>query len=313
MPDAPPFSRALRTALAEALPGVTLARAEAIGEGWGSVAYRLPAARDDDGGDWVLRVPRPSTPWAIDDLERDSRMLPLLHQRPFEVEMPRDPLLLRDAAGQTIAALHRWIPGTSTKRLPLRGEARRQHLAGIGRFLSTLHTTPADLARAHGVEVRDMWSEVSKPRIEATTSLAGPATRRWLASQVDAFESLDRRDVPSVLIHGDISPENLLADEQGRFCGVIDFSEARLSDAALDFAGVLHRFTLDDLQVVLDHYDAPVDRTLLARTQIYIAISPIYSVVDGGIALGAAERTMGLRRLAARARTTAAQGAQPTH
>ncbi|MDA0364358.1 MAG: phosphotransferase [Chloroflexi bacterium] len=305
MPDLPRLSPALRAALAEALPGVRASRALRIGEGWGAIAYRLPAADGDAGGDWVLRTPRVGVPWAADDLAREARMLPLLATRPFEVTVPTEPRLLTGPSGETLGALHRLVSGSMTAKRRLAGAQRQRHLAGIGRFLATLHTTPAAMARRHGVEVRDMWSEVSRPRIDATMAIAGPATRRWLAQQVEAFESLERSAVPSVLIHGDISPENLLADEQGHLSGVIDFAEARLSDPALDFAGVLHRFTRRDLDVVLRHYEAPIDATLIERVVIYIAISPVYSVTDGYIALGAHERTVGLQRLAARAAQSA--------
>jgi len=286
--------------LTEALPGTQPARARWIGEGWGAAAYRVPAARDDDGGDWVLRMPRPGVPWAAEDLEREMRMIPLLALRPFEVAVPRDPLLLRSPAGETIGALHRLVPGEGTGGRAIRGEAKREHLAAIGRFLATLHTTPPRLARAHGVEGRDLWVEVARPRIEAVMEVAGPGTQRWLQGRIEAFESLDRSDVPRVLIHGDLSADHLLADELGRLSGVIDFAEARLSDPAIDFAGVLNRFGWRDLEVVFTHYDAPLDTTLLDRARIYIEIAPIYSVTDGYIALGMAERVRGLRRLAAR-------------
>ncbi len=305
MPDSPRLSRAVHAALTNALagvlPGVDLDRAEPIGEGWGAAAFRIPAAGHDMRGDWVLRIPRDGVPWAADDLARETQTLPLLTERPFEVGVPQEAHLVRSSEGVILGAIHRLVPGSPTGTYSLRGTARREHLAGLGRFLATLHTTPASLARQYGVETRDMWREVSRPRIEATIEVAGEATRRWLREQIEAFEMLDLASVPSVLIHGDISPENLLTDSRGHLCGVIDFAEARLSDPALDFAGILHRFKWRDLEVVLANYDAPVDATLLERTRIYIAISPVYSVTDGYVALGTGERIAGLRRLAARA------------
>lgn len=313
MAESPPrLPHMLYGPLTEALPGTQPARARWIGEGWGAAAYRVPAACGDRGGDWVLRVPRPGVPWAVEDLEREVRMLPLLALRPFEVMTPRNPLLVRSAAGETIGALHRLVPGEGASTRRLRGEARQRHLAAIGRFLSVLHTTPAALARQYGVMNRDLWEEVTLPHVEATMAVAGPATRHWLQGRVEAFEALDRSDVPHALIHGDLSAEHLLADEHGRLSGVIDFAEARLSDPALDFAGVLNHFAWRDLKVVLANYDAPVDATLLERARIYIEIAPIYSVTDGFTAVGASERAVGLRRLAARAaRETRNQIATP--
>ncbi len=272
-----------------------MAGAHWIGSGWGSDAFLVPS-RD---GDWVARLPR-DVWWSVDDLEREVRLLPLLQARPFEVVTPRDARVVRDSSGALLAAIHRMVPGSSSKGRRILGRAREGHLAAIGRFLATLHTTPHSAARKHGVEVRDLWREVSLPRIEETIALAGPATAAWLRGRVRSFEALDS-DIPVALVHGDLSGEHLLMEEDGRLSGVIDFADARLTDPALDFAGVLNRFSLEDLEVVRKHYDAPQDPTLLERARIYLDIVPIYQVSDGFIAVGEAERAQGLRRLAARA------------
>jgi len=276
-----------------------MAGAHWIGSGWGSDAFLVPS----EDGDWVARLPR-NVPWSVEDLEREARLLPLLQARPFEVVTPRDARIVRDSSGALVAAIHRMVPGSSSKGRRILGRAREEHLAAVGRFLATLHTTPHAAARKHGVEVRDLWREVSLPRIEETIALAGPATAAWLQDRVRTFEALNAR-IPVALVHGDLSGEHLLMAEDGRLSGVIDFADARLTDPALDIAGVLNRFSPRDLEVVLRHYDAPQDATLLERARIYIDIVPIYQVTDGYIAVGAAERAQGLRRLAARAAAAA--------
>jgi len=295
----PTLPKHVHAHLRETLPGARPERAKWIGSGWGSDAFLVPS----EDGDWVARLPR-NVPWSIEDLEREVRLLPLLQARPFEIVTPRDARVVRDAEGAFVAAIHRMVPGASSKGRRILGQAREEHLAAVGRFLATLHTTPHDEARAHGVEVRDLWREVSRPRIEETMALAGPVTRAWLADRLEAFEALDSQ-VPVALVHGDLSGEHLLMDEAGHLSGVIDFADARLTDPALDFAGVLNRFSLRDLEVVGQHYDAPQDPKLLERARIYIDIVPIYSVTDGYIAAGEAERAQGLRRLAGRAATWA--------
>lgn len=294
-PTRPRLPTDTHAVLRKALPGSAPERATWIGSGWGSHAFRLPAG----DGDWIARIPT-GVAWAVEDLEREVRMLPLLESRPFEVAVPRDARIARREDGALVAAIHRMVPGGSSKGRRLLGRARDAHLAAIGRFLATLHTTPAAAARRHGIEVRDIWREVSLPRIEETMALTGPAGRAWLASRVAAFEALPAT-APSALTHGDLSGDHLLMDEDGRLSGVIDFAEARLADPAIDFAGVLNRFSWRDLEVVCAHYDAPMDPHLLDRARIYIEIVPIYSVTDGYIAAGKGERRAGLRKIAARA------------
>src|SRR3546814_17586221 len=72
------------------------------------------------------------------------------------------------------------VPGASSKGHRILGRRRAEHLAAIGRFLATLHTTPHEAARQHGVEVRDLWGDVSLPRTEATIALACPLPRTSL-------------------------------------------------------------------------------------------------------------------------------------
>lgn len=294
-PATPTLPRHVHAHLRDAIPGARPTRAHWIGSGWGSDAFLVPS----EDGDWVARLPR-AVPWSVDDLEREVRLLPLLQSRPFEVVTPRDACVVRDSDGALLAAIHRMVPGASSKRRRILGRTREEHLAAIGRFLATLHTTPHDDAREHGVEVRDLWHKVSLPRIEETMALAGPVTRAWLHEQIRAYEAFEA-PVPVALVHGDLSGDHLLMDDRGRLSGVIDFADARLTDPALDFAGVLNRFSLRDLQVVRAHYDAPQDSELLERARIYIDIVPIYQVTDGYIAAGEAERARGLHRLASRA------------
>src|SRR5690606_12619286 len=96
--------------------------------------------------------------------------------------------IVRDAEGALVAALHRVVPGASSKDRRLLGRARQGHLAAVGRFLTTLHTTSHAEARKHGVDARDLWREVSLPRIEETMALAGPVTCAWLEDRVRAYE-----------------------------------------------------------------------------------------------------------------------------
>ena len=60
--------------LRAAFPDADLDRATPLGEGWGSTAYRV----SDFSGDRVVRVPHPEAGWAVDDLERELRLLPAL-------------------------------------------------------------------------------------------------------------------------------------------------------------------------------------------------------------------------------------------
>ncbi len=293
----------IRARLAEALPGVRVGRATPLGEGWGAAAFLVPAAAGDTRGDWVLRVPRPQSPWALEDLEREVRLLPFLASRPFEVRTPLDARPLLDTDGSTLGVLHRILPGTplSLRSAP-RGRARADLCAAIGRFLSVLHASPQKEARRHGARDVDLWTTEYAWRIRETCALLPPASRAWLEREAAEFEARGgTSNVNRALIHSDLSGDHFILDETGRLAGVIDFADARIADPAMDFAGVLNHLGQRDLEQVWEHYEGEVDEAARYRTRFYIRVAPIFQVVDGFTAIGESERRKGIRRLAARA------------
>jgi len=290
---------AVRRHLARALPGARVRAVTAIGQGWGAAAFRVAAA----DGDWVLRLPKPRSYWALEDLQREVALLPLLERRPFEVAIPREARLLRDEGGAAIGALHRLVPGTplGEVRHP-RGRARATLLASIGRALSVLHATPVREAKRHGAREVDLWTEEYVPKVAEALTLLPSKAAAWLEQRAAAFEASGGSQVaPRVLIHGDLSGDHLLVDERGQLSGMIDFADALVADPALDFAGVLNELHWRDLEAVLSHYSGEVDGGALERARFYIDIAPIYQVTDGLLGVGPEERAKGIRRLSARA------------
>jgi aminoglycoside phosphotransferase (APT) family kinase protein len=286
-------------ALVEALPDARVSEASPLGKGYGTVAFRVPAT----AGDYVVRVCKPQSWWAAEDLEREVRLLPLIERAGFAIETPREARLLRGSDGSTLGALHRLVPGTPLVREPVQGHAAHDRLArDIAAFLSTLHAIPVAEAAAYGAREYDLWPDEYAPLVEQVLPLLGHASRAWLEDLVDEFVQHGASScAPRVLIHGDVSGDNLLLDEGGALCGVIDFADAVIADPALDFAGVLNDRSWRFLERVWRHYALPFDPDVERRTRFYIAIAPIYRVLHGEVAEGPAERRAGLRQFAARA------------
>jgi aminoglycoside phosphotransferase (APT) family kinase protein len=66
--------------------------------------------------------------------------------------------------------------------------------------------------------------------------------QRWLAS--------DLWPTQTALVHGDLHPGHMLLDEEGRLTGVLDWTEARVTDPSIDpalFAGSFGAAALDEL------------------------------------------------------------------
>ncbi|MEX2372571.1 MAG: aminoglycoside phosphotransferase family protein [Dehalococcoidia bacterium] len=293
------LTAAIRERLSEALPQARVRAARFAGEGWGATAYRVPAP----DGDWILRLPKPQSWWAMPDLEREVRLLPLIERQPFEVVVPREPGLLRDAEGGPIGALHRMVPGTPLAQAGApRWAARARLCEQIGRFLSVLHATPAAAAKRHGAREVDLWSEHYVPTVNAAIQQLTARTRAWLEQRAADFEAAGgTKSAPRALIHADISGDHLLVGGDGRLSGVIDFADAFIADPALDFAGVLNHLGWRDLERVWAAYSGEVDQGAIDRTRFYIEIAPIHQVTAGAAGVGPEERRRGIRRLAARA------------
>ncbi|MFU8803632.1 MAG: GTPase HflX [Bradymonadaceae bacterium] len=59
----------------------------------------------------------------------------------------------------------------------------------------------------------------------------------------------------TALVHGDLHPGHMLLDPKARLCGVLDWTEARLTDPSIDFAPILGCFGPAALDTFLDHFE----------------------------------------------------------
>lgn len=109
--------------------------------------------------------------------------------------------------------------------------------------------------------------------------LSGPeravSERVW--SELSA--TLETADFHSALVHGDLTGGNLLCDPEGRLTGVIDWSDAPVTDPAFDFAGLLtvDRRLADE---ALDSYRGEKSR-LMERARLYLRTIPLREIASG--------------------------------
>ncbi|MCZ2830664.1 phosphotransferase [Modestobacter sp. VKM Ac-2986] len=183
-------------------------------------------------GDLVLRVGEGRS------VGREARLLRVLAPR-VSIAVPA-PRFVDEEAG---VLAHPMLPGRSLLgRRPPAGAA-----PALGRFLRELHDTDLD-------DVADL----------VPTDAADP--HEWLEDLVGPPDLLAvlRRSVPPptrqrVLVHADLGAEHVLEHDEV-VSGVIDWSDAALSDPALDFARLYRDFGPAFLARVVEAYgglDAP--------------------------------------------------------
>jgi macrolide phosphotransferase len=126
----------------------------------------------------------------------------------------------------------------------------------LGKTLAQLHRSPAGGATADGIialtptEVREGFRaefERVNDELGMREELAS-FCREWLDEHA-------RWPTETVLIHGDLYAGHVTADANSEVSGIIDWTEAKVSDAALDFAGHLAAFDPESLGKLLAAYE----------------------------------------------------------
>jgi aminoglycoside phosphotransferase len=219
-----------------------------LGSGLDHTAFRVGAL--------VVRVTAPD---ACAEVVREAGLLRRLAGRlPIPVPVPR----FADPARGVLA--YPLLPGRPLLgRTPPAGAATQ-----LGRVLAELHTinlAAVDPAEPHGVKptLVDLPVEAGDPR-DWLVDLTGPAELLQVL-HADPPPPTDER----VLAHTDLGAEHLLAAD-GTLTGVIDWSDAAITDPALDFARPYRDFGPAFLDATLRAYghDSPAFRrriTFFAR------------------------------------------------
>ncbi len=234
-----------------------------------------PHALDDNGwdvrvrlvdGDWVERTPRRREVAARLRREVDV-MTWLAPQLPLPVPQPQvvsdDPLRVR----------HRLITGD-----PCPGRSGRQG-EQLGSLLAALHAVPVRPALEHGVPPAD---ETAKARQQDRSDFAGMVVPRLpvdlRAAALRLLVRLTQADYAVALVHGDIGRDHVRV-AAGDVAGVIDWTDACLSDPALDLAWALHGTSSEFAAGVRATY--PMSDQLAARARDWHLLGPWYEVRFG--------------------------------
>ena len=242
--------RALAALAGQAGRGHDPADLTRVGAGLDHDVYRV--------GDLVLRVGDPAA------VAGEAALLRLLAGAlPCPVPVPE---LVDEVEG---VLGHRWLPGE-----PLLGRPAPPGLAAtLGLVLRQLHdvdvTGLSDLGLPEDGDDLSVFAD----------DLAGP---EHLVATV-------RRTVPRpgphrVLVHGDLGAEHLLVAD-GRLSGVLDWSDAAVSDPAVDFARLLRDFGPAFLDEVAAAYGGPPDEGFADRV-LFVARCAALEDLAYGVATG---------------------------
>ena len=234
----------------------------------------------DDGYDYevaivegsrVFRFPRRAQVAAA--LEVEIALLPEL-ARALPVAVPRLEHVVRQPE---LAVVYRLVDGE---------QCSDAEPAPVAAFLTALHAFDVDRAEALGVE-RPGWRDAYARQCAEFERLVFPELdadeRRAAAAMFGAGLASLEGFRPAVL-HADLGPEHLLCRDR-RLVGVIDWSDVRIGDPALDFAWLLHSVGGE----VLALYGGAVDGGFRERALFYHRLGPWFEA-HNGLFTGRADR-----------------------
>ena len=195
-----------------------------VAEGWDNKLFRL-------GEDLAVRLPRRAASAPL--VEHEQQWLPRLSPRlPLPVPVP----LRVGRPGSWFPwpwSVVPWLRGQSALVAPPRDLAATA--VALGRFLRALHQPAPKDAPSNPLRGVPLAAREKKVQ-EHLRQLDGLVDRRAVLRLWERVLSTPQWSGPSLWIHGDLHPGNLLVDSSGRLSAVIDFGDLAAGDPATDLS-----------------------------------------------------------------------------
>lgn len=195
-------------------------------------------ARDDDGTPWIVRTPR--RPDVFEASRVEARVLALVRSRlpvavpDWRVHAP-DVIAYPRLAGTPAVTVD---PSTGPVwNLIDPAAPSAVFLDSFARALVALQAISPEAAAEAGVPTRTIAEvrEALGRSMEATREALAPSDAVW-ARWHRWLEDDQRWPQYVALVHGDLHPGHMLLDEDGRLVGILDWTEAQVTDPSIDLA-----------------------------------------------------------------------------
>lgn len=216
------------------------------------VAY----AKDTDGAEWVLRIPRRDDVMTRTVDER--KVLEVVHQYvPFQVPVwliyEEDMIAYRKLsgvpAGTIDPAIQNYVWEMDIENIP------EQFHQTQGEMLASLHAVPKKEAEKARIPVytAEEAKALMKERMGKVKEHFGVADDLW--SRWQAW--LNNNEIwpnETGLMHGDVHAGHMMIDEDARVIGLIDWTEAKVTDVSNDFVFQYKAFGEEALEKLIHYY-----------------------------------------------------------
>ncbi|WP_187263830.1 macrolide 2'-phosphotransferase [Pontibacter beigongshangensis] len=218
--------------------------------------FQVIHAFDKDQHPWILRLPR--RPDVLPRADNEHRVLQFL-QGKLPVAVPNwqvyDPKLIAypRLAGTPVANIDMekmcYIWNLDPENLP------EAFISSLGPALAALHALDNQEAAQAGIKVHQPEQlrenlRAQMLRVQKELGVAEPLWQQWQSWLSDDSYWPQH----TCLVHGDLQAAHILTDETGIVNGFLDWTEAEVSDPAIDFVALLATFGGDVAKQLLQAY-----------------------------------------------------------
>ena len=211
---------------------------------------------DKAGKSWVLRLPRRKDAFIKTMQEKETLAMLNDAELPFEVpnweiysdELIGYPILRGDLAVETDPETQETHWQFSENNVP------KNFTDSLGKALAALHSLSEKVGFNQPLTQSDIKTDMRR-RIEAVRESYEIDEGLWLRWQ-NWLNNDELWPTQAGFIHGDLYPGHMLLDEEYSVVGIIDWTEARVSDISNDFTAHYMLFGEKELEKLLASYQA---------------------------------------------------------
>lgn len=235
----------------------------------------------EDGGRWIVRVPR--RPEVAKTIGPEAKLLALVRGH-VPVPVPDWQIQAHDlVAYPRLEGLPAASEDVVTRQLHWRinrEDPAEEYVEMLGRCMAALHAISVSDAAVIGIAVHspgEIRTEFSKKLERARHEIGMHKT--WRERGEQWLENDKLWPDHSVLIHGDLHPGHTLVDLQGRIVGLLDWTDAEVGDPGQEFIEASRKFQPALLDRLLEAYARYGGRTWDGlRQHIFegIAFAPMF-------------------------------------
>lgn len=219
--------------------------------------FQVVFAVDQQENEWVLRLPRRED--VMPRTKEEKKALDLVNEQITVFEAPNWSIYTNDLiaykklngvpAGTIDHEVQNYVWELDINNVP---DCFYQTL---GKVLVALHNVPIEKAMKIGLTVHtpEEARQSMKKRMDVVREKIGvgdPLWERW-QSWIQNNEMWPKK---TGLIHGDVHAGHILIDKAGNVTGLIDWTEAKVSDMSNDFVILFRTFGEDGLELLINAY-----------------------------------------------------------